>query len=135
MKSLPLNALQTGLYARLKAAIPDIHGYDPANVPDNAKPPYWTLGEPTARPSDTQGMILWECTRTLHVWSDKRSHIQAQDILDRMTQALTDTDNPLVVAGFSVITIDPCDMVEVFSDPESGYIHGVMRVRVSLQQQ
>lgn len=136
--SLPLNALQAGIYTRLTeyAALTSALGgkkiYD--HVPQNTKAPYVLIGDDTAIDSDTKVSNGWELTLTIHCWDfEKAGRKSIKTIMGHIYDALHKAEDSVTVSGFSLVQIYQ-EFAQSFQETAtegSGdhYYHGVQRFR------
>lgn len=130
MSGSPLHPLQEALYTRLTSAVSPVVVYD--DVPDGAAFPYVTLGESTETDISPKGAGFYEATHTLHVWSRYKGFKQCNEIIDSIAAAF-ETPLDMAADGYT----DCYTRVEyrqVMRDPDGITRHGVVRIRVRIQE-
>jgi len=95
--------------------------------------PYVTIGEGWSVDWSTDDTYGDDFTFQIDVWSDKPHMAEVTDIMDRCLQALIDESNPLSVAGFGVVIVSK-KLAQTFRDPDGKTRHGVLRIRMQLEQ-
>lgn len=130
--TLAANAIQKGVYDRLKAQLADVAVYD--HVPQGVAAPYIVIGNDTSIPWDTKTEDGQEITLTIHAWdylSAGRKSVKT--IMQRIYAALHRQEASVSVSGHALILMR-CEYAETFQDTAAAseadhYYHGVMRFR------
>lgn len=126
----PSRALQQAVFAALSAdaALTALIGpgriYD--DVPQGSRPPYVTFGSATAHDWSTGSEPGTEHLFTLHVWSDTRGKLEAQEVLAAIRAALH--EQALAVFGHTLVNLRH-DRSETRRTPDGELIQGTARFR------
>jgi hypothetical protein len=136
--SLPLNALQAGIYTRLTGysalttALGGNRVYD--HVPQGQAAPYVVIGEDTATESDTKTNNGWDFTITIHCWDyEKAGRKSIKTLMGHIYDALHKSASNVTVTGFSLVYLR-CEFQQSFQETaiegeSDRYYHGVQRFR------
>jgi hypothetical protein len=137
--SMPMNALQAGIYTRLAAytalttALGSAKIYD--HVPQGTAAPYVVIGEDTMVDSDTKTSNGWDCTVTIHCWDyQKAGRKSVKTLMGHIYDALHKAETSITVTGFTLVMM-VCDFQQSFQETAvegagDHYYHGVQRFRV-----
>lgn len=134
MTGLALWAVQQGLYARLTgdsalmALVANVFDSPPQSQPY----PYLVIGDGTAAPDDSHTRLGSQETVTLHAWSQYAGDREVKQILERCYQLLH--HERWAVPGWAMVA-SRVELLEVLRDPDGHTRHGVMRVRVWVQEE
>ncbi|MGE4043316.1 MAG: DUF3168 domain-containing protein [Acetobacteraceae bacterium] len=142
--ALDIFALQSALYARLKAEIADVPVFQ--HVPQDQAYPYIRIDGLDVSDDGTKTTEMWDIAVTLSAFDKNVSSTRPiLTILKRMHAALHDQETALdvqqdgegqiILAGYEVVLIR-FEMQQAFQQgkPDDQYYHGVQRYRVILQQ-
>lgn len=127
------NALQSAFFTAL-TGLPDLTALVGAQiydaVPQDAQPPYVTIGDDTVVPWETQDHLGYDATVTIHSWSRARGRQEVKAIQDVIAGRLH--HSTLLVTGATVSLLEE-EMRDSFQDPDGITYHGVQRFRCWLQ--
>ncbi len=136
--SLPLNALQAGIYTRLTgySALTTALGgsfiYD--HVPQDSDGPYVVIGDDTAVDHDTKTTNGWELTITIHCWKEtKGGRKDIKTLMGHIYDALHNSASNVTVTGFTLVYLI-CEFHQTIQETaiegnNDHYYHGVQRFR------
>jgi hypothetical protein len=134
-------SVQKGLYAVLTGDAPLMaivkkvwDGVPPGQYKgalETANFPYMTIGDSIETPDDTHSREGSESTLTMHIWSRYQGDREVKQIFERLWVILH--NSRWVVPGFSVV-MSHVELAEALRDPDGITRHGVMRVRVVVQE-
>lgn len=131
MPGSPGAPVQAAVYARLSGdatltALCDVYDIPP----DRAELDYLTIGEQTESPNDTMGKTGRDVTITIHSWTQGRTKLSNQNILNRV-DALLDRWTPTVTGwNATEMLFDGGD--GPFRDEDGLTLHGVRRYRAHI---
>lgn len=140
---LPLDPLQTAIYAKLIATV-TWPVYDSEDVPADPDIPgdeygvqrYVTLGDQTCVPWDTIGGQGFNVTQTLHVWVEgldrPKGKKEVQSMMAQVTQPLTTTQ--LTLSGGFIAQIGQFESAEPVPETEPTASHGVVVIRFHIHR-
>lgn len=121
--------LQKAIYSKLAGAL-SVSVFD--DVPQDEPAPYVTIGAATFADFSTDERTGFDCTYTIHVWSDNEGTREAKQLQGDIYTALNRVE--LAVAGYTVL--DPeFEFSDVLDDPNGITRHGVQRFRIKLIKQ
>lgn len=121
--------LQKSIYSALDAAL-SVPVYD--DVPQDAPAPYVTIGDATFVDFSAENRTGFECTQTIHVWSDYEGTKEAKELQGAIYDALNRVE--LTVIGYTVLGPE-FEFSNVLDDPNGVTHHGVQRFRLRLIKQ
>lgn len=129
----PSNALQAGLYALLSgdATLAGLVGGVYDGVPENASPPYVTIGEITSIPDGVHGKEGRQTSVMVHTWTSGDGMAPANAIGARVVALLWHRHAALdaVVSGHDVWRVSH-EFAQTMDDPEPHLRHRVDRFRI-----
>jgi hypothetical protein len=120
--------VQKAIFAKLKAALSTTI-YD--NVPDNAVAPYIVIGDDTFVQMDTDLIVGFEATVTIHSWSKYRGRAEVKTIMGNIYDALHRAE--FTVQGYNLLGCD-CEYSETFLESDGVTRHGVQRFRILIRE-
>lgn len=126
------NELQEAIYDKLDADL-SVSVIAAGNVPDSTVDQYVVIGLGPDIPWDTDGLLGFEFTVTIHTWdttAGNRSFVPLNNIMGEISDSLNRAE--LTVMGYNVIGVD-YEFGEPFVDPDGLTRHGVQRFRVYLR--
>jgi len=141
--TMPLNALQVGIYTRLTGysalttALGGSFVYD--HVPQGQDAPYVVIGDDTSVDSDTKTNNGWETTITIHCWDfEKAGRKSVKALMGHIYDALHKSEANITVTGFSLIYLQ-CEFQQTFQEQAiegagDHYYHGVQRFRALITE-
>lgn len=118
--------LQTAIYGNLEASL-SVPVYD--DVPQDADAPYVTIGQATFVEFSTDGRNGFDCTQTVHVWSDYQGTKECKLLQGAVYDSLNRVE--LAVTGYTVLGPE-FEYSEVTNDPNGITRHGIQRFRIRL---
>lgn len=120
-------ALQTSIYGALSGI-----GYPVFDdVPENQAAPYIVIGDTTLNQFNTDGVIGFDCTCTIHAWSAQRGRKQCKEMQGAIFNALDRAE--LAVVGFVFVGAD-FEQSLTLVDADGIHRHGVQIFRVKFTQ-
>lgn len=126
--------VQAAVYARLTGdevlTAMVTGGYD--YVPEDAKYPYWVLGDAIETPDNTLDTFGRQVANTVTVWSDYRGYAQALAVGARIIELLD--HQPLAVEGHTNVAVR-AEMGQAKRDPNPRIRSVPVRFRVSTEQE
>ena len=141
--TMPLNALQAGIYGRLTGysalttALGGSFVYD--HVPQNTAAPYVVIGDDTSVAYDSKSHNGWDCTVTVHCWDfQKAGRKSVKTLMGHIYDALHAAHASITVTGFGLVQIR-CDFQQTFQEigiegAGDHYYHGVQRFRAIITE-
>jgi hypothetical protein len=120
--------VQKAIFTKLKTAL-STTVYD--NVPDNAVAPYVVIGDDTFVQMDTDLIVGFEATVTIHSWSKYRGRAEVKTIMGNIYDALHRAE--FTVQGYNLLGCD-CEYSETFLESDGVTRHGVQRFRILIRE-
>jgi len=120
--------VQKAIFSTLSAAL-STTVYD--NVPDNAVAPYVVIGDDTFVQMDTDLIVGFEATITIHSWSKYRGRAEVKTIMGNIYDALHRAE--FTVQGYNLLGCD-CEYSETFLESDGVTRHGVQRFRILIRE-
>jgi hypothetical protein len=120
--------VQKAIFTKLKTAL-STTVYD--NVPDNAVAPYVVIGDDTFVQMDTDLIVGFEATVTIHSWSKYRCRAEVKTIMGNIYDALHRAE--FTVQGYNLLGCD-CEYSETFLESDGVTRHGVQRFRILIRE-
>ena len=126
-------AIQEAVYNRLRATpavVAAVTGiFD--EVPQGQDYPYIAIGEDTVAEWDTDGIIGFEATLTLHTWSRVPGRKQCKEIMDKVHMSLH--REVFDITG-GIVVLSNVEFQETYLEADGVTRHGVQRVRLVIQE-
>jgi hypothetical protein len=120
--------IQKAIFSKLNTAL-SIPVYD--NVPDNAQAPYVVIGDDTLIEFDSDLVIGFEATVTVHSWSKYRGRAEVKGIMGQIYDTLHRAE--FTLQGYNLLGCD-CEFSETFLESDGVTRHGVQRFRILIRE-
>ena len=121
--------IQKSIYSKLSVGL-SVPVFDA--VPDNQPKPYVVIGDDTITEFDQDGVIGFDCTITLHVWSDYNGRAEVKTLQGQCFNLLNRAE--LTVTGYNLLGCNH-EFSDSFLETNGVTRHGVQRYRLLLTSQ
>ncbi|QEG13536.1 tail terminator [Bacillus phage vB_BspS_SplendidRed] len=133
MITTAVRSLQEGVYEALSTYTPLTERVgEITDSPDKDTPsPYVVIGEDNILPFETKSSYGEDITTTLHIWDDKPTKKNVQEIMALIMEALS--RQPINVGRFIFVTKNLVNM-NIITDLDGVKKHGIISIRFTINQ-